>query len=112
LINPLINPVIILALDTTSEFGSLALRKGGATLSEIQLHASEGFAQLIFQALDDFLRQSGVSLEQIDCFAAASGPGSFTGVRVGLAAVKGLASALGNRSRESRTCVPWRRWEI
>jgi tRNA threonylcarbamoyladenosine biosynthesis protein TsaB len=41
------------------------------------------------------LARNRVSLRDIDCFAAASGPGSFTGVRVGLACVKGLAEALG-----------------
>ena len=85
----------ILALDTTSEFGSLALRKNGVTIAEIALDSKDGFAHLIFQALDDLLAEARISLEEIDCFAAASGPGSFTGVRVGLAAVKGLAAATG-----------------
>jgi len=89
--------VTILALDTTSQHGSLALRRDGATLSEVALHSSDGYAHLLFQALTDLLRNAGVRLSEIDCFAAASGPGSFTGVRVGLAAVKGLAAALGKQ---------------
>jgi tRNA threonylcarbamoyladenosine biosynthesis protein TsaB len=85
----------ILAVDTTSEFASLALQRSDETLAEMQLHSPDGFAHLIFQAIRDILAQANLRLEQIDCFAAASGPGSFTGVRVGLAAVKGLAEALG-----------------
>jgi tRNA threonylcarbamoyladenosine biosynthesis protein TsaB len=87
--------VIILALDTTSEFGSLAVRRDGETISEMALHSAEGFAHLIFPAIEEVLRKGGIRLEEIDCFAAASGPGSFTGVRVGLSAIKGLAAALG-----------------
>jgi len=87
--------VTILALDTTSEFGSLAVRANGQTLAEIGLHSSEGFAHLIFPSITNLLRDATVSLVQVDCFAAASGPGSFTGVRVGLSAVKGLAEARG-----------------
>lgn len=85
----------ILGLDTTSEFGSLAVRSDGRTVAEIMLHSRDGFAHLIFPAVQDVLRQAGVGLHEIDRFAAASGPGSFTGVRVGLSAVKGLAEALG-----------------
>jgi tRNA threonylcarbamoyladenosine biosynthesis protein TsaB len=85
----------ILALDTTSEFASLALRRSHDTVAEMQLHSRDGFAHVIFQAISGILAQANLRLEQIDCFAAASGPGSFTGVRVGLAAVKGLAEALG-----------------
>ena len=87
--------MIILALDTTSEFGSLALRSNGVTIAEHQVYSREGFAHLIFQAIDRICRESEVRFAEIDCFAAASGPGSFTGVRVGLSAVKGLAEALG-----------------
>ena len=85
----------ILALDTTSEFGSLAIRANGQTVAQIGLHSPEGFAHLIFPAIVNVLTTARMSLEQIDCFAAASGPGSFTGVRVGLSAVKGLAEAMG-----------------
>ncbi len=84
----------ILALDTTSEFGSVALRRADVTLAEIQLHSPDGFGHIIFQAMEDLLAKTGMRLEDVDCFASASGPGSFTGVRVGLAAVKGLAEAL------------------
>jgi tRNA threonylcarbamoyladenosine biosynthesis protein TsaB len=84
----------ILALDTTSEFGSLALRRSKETLAEIHLPSPDGFAHVIFQAIEDILAGAHMRLEDIDCFASASGPGSFTGVRAGLAAVKGLAEAL------------------
>jgi len=89
--------VTILAIDTTSELGSIAVRKNGETVIDRPLHSPDGFAHTIFQAIDRLLRDAGVPLNEIDCFAAASGPGSFTGLRVGLSAVKGLAEATGKR---------------
>ena len=85
----------ILALDTTSEYGSVALRSSGETIAELALHSREGFAHLIFSAIEEVLQRVGVGVAEVDCFAATSGPGSFTGVRVGLSAVKGLAEAAG-----------------
>jgi len=88
----------ILAIDTTSEFGSLALSRDGQIVAERVLHSPDGFAHVLFQAISELLRTASIPLEDIDIFAAASGPGSFTGVRVGLAAVKGLAEAEGKRA--------------
>lgn len=85
----------ILALDTTSRFGSLALLEGHRLVDELLLDSSEGFGHILFQHLAQFLDKNACKLPEVDCFAAAAGPGSFTGVRVGLAAVKGLAEALG-----------------
>lgn len=85
----------ILALDTTSEYGSVALRSNGKTIAEIAIHSAEGFAHLIFPAIEDVLHRVGAGLTDVNGFAATSGPGSFTGVRVGLSAVKGLAEASG-----------------
>ena len=86
---------LILAVDTTHEYGSLALLRGAETLEERGLHAPDGFAHVLYARLRELLARQGLRAQQIDCFAAASGPGSFTGVRVGLACVKGLAEALG-----------------
>src|SRR5690349_19275817 len=83
----------ILAIDTTLEFGSLALREGGETLEEVPLHAPEGFSGILFGHIDRLLKRYDWALGSIDVFAAAAGPGSFTGVRVGLTAAKGLADA-------------------
>lgn len=85
----------ILALDTTGEFGSIALRENGSTITERHLHSKDGLAHVIFPEIERMLHEAGWRVQAIDCFAAASGPGSFTGVRVGLAAVKGLAEAAG-----------------
>jgi tRNA threonylcarbamoyladenosine biosynthesis protein TsaB len=86
---------LILAADTTHESGSLALARGEALLEELPLHSPSGFAHVIFGHLSELLERHRLKVADIDFFAAASGPGSFTGVRVGLAFVKGLADALG-----------------
>jgi len=86
---------LILAMDTTHEFGSLALARDGAAVAEVAMHAPEGFGQVLFGHLERLLAGAGITANSIDCFAAASGPGSFTGVRVGLACAKGLAEAAG-----------------
>ena len=88
---------MILSVDTTSEFGSLALTDGDRTVEEIPLHSPDGFGHILFQRIEQLLARHNVNVNQIDCFAAASGPGSFTGVRVGLTAVKGLAEATSKR---------------
>jgi tRNA threonylcarbamoyladenosine biosynthesis protein TsaB len=87
--------VNILAVDTTSEWGGVAIRSTGETVAEISRHAPDGFAHVLFSIIEEGLTTAELKLCDIDCFAAASGPGSFTGVRVGLSAVKGLAEALG-----------------
>jgi len=88
---------VILSIDTTSEFGSIALTEGDRTIDEIPLHSPDGFGHILFQRIEQLLARHEVDVNHIDCFAAASGPGSFTGVRVGLTAVKGLAEATGKR---------------
>ena len=86
---------LILAVDTTGEYGSLALLREGELVDEVFLHAPKGFSQMLYGHLADLLKRHALKPADIDCFAAASGPGSFTGVRVGLACVKGLAEAVG-----------------
>ena len=82
-------------MDTTSENGSLALLNGEELLEEVVLHAPKGFSHVLYEYLAGLLARHALKSGDIDCFAAASGPGSFTGVRVGLACVKGLAEAAG-----------------
>jgi len=81
----------LLALDTTAEFGSIALIADDRLLEELPLHSPEGFAHILFPQIGRLLERHSIPVQSVDCFASASGPGSFTGVRVGLTAVKGLA---------------------
>ena len=84
----------ILALDTSAEFASIAALDGDE-LTEVLLHSPDGFAHQIFTHFETLLRRVGWTIDQVDAFGAASGPGSFTGVRVALSAMKGLAESLG-----------------
>ncbi len=95
--------MIVLAVDTTSPSGSLALQQDGRLVIEFALDAPDGFAHLIFPAIQEICDRAGVRFAKIDCFAAANGPGSFTGVRVGVSAVKGLAEALGKAAAGAST---------
>ncbi len=84
----------ILSLDTTSEHGSFALSLNGEAAGSKEIHSTDGFGHLIFGGIEALLAEYGWKLTDLDAFAAARGPGSFTGIRVGLAATKGLATAL------------------
>jgi tRNA threonylcarbamoyladenosine biosynthesis protein TsaB len=86
---------LIFSVDTTREHGSIALTRGELVIEEAVMHAPRGFSGMLYEQIDQLLTRNAVRLEEIDRFATASGPGSFTGVRVGLACVKGLAEALG-----------------
>ena len=91
----------LLAIDTTSEFGSLALFLGGANdgqvVEEVALHSPDGYAHVMFPEIEALLSRHNLKITDIEGFAAAAGPGSFTGVRVGLTAAKGLAEATGRK---------------
>lgn len=88
----------ILALDTTAEPGSIAVfDSSDGRLYESAVHSPEGFGHVLFDRVRSLLDRAGIGVGDVDGFAAASGPGSFTGVRVGLTAVKGLAEAGGRR---------------
>ena len=90
---------MILAIDTTGARGSLALHDGERLIEEVPLYSPDGFSQTIFPSIASLLQRHDLNVGEIRCFAAASGPGSFTGVRVGLAAAKGLAEAAGARAQ-------------
>lgn len=86
---------MILAIDVCNEVGSIALLRGADVLEERRLESTDGYGHILFEAIESLLAEHGVGLEAIKLFAAATGPGAFTGVRVGLAAAKGLAFASG-----------------
>ncbi len=86
---------LILAVDTTGDRGSIALVSEAGVVAETDLGSPGAFADSLFGAIDDLLVRAGIGVKDISAFAAASGPGSFTGVRIGLTAVKGLAEATG-----------------
>ncbi len=85
----------LLAIDTTSEFGSLALAEDQRVIEEVALRSPDGFAHVMFAEIERLLARHQLKITDIEGFAAAAGPGSFTGVRVGLTAAKGLAEATG-----------------
>jgi tRNA threonylcarbamoyladenosine biosynthesis protein TsaB len=90
----------IVALDTASELGSLALVEDGVVVEETELYAPDGFGTVIFPALERLMQRHGWRHATVTGYAAGSGPGSFTGVRVALAAIKGLAEAAGAKAAE------------
>jgi len=88
---------MILAIDTTSDLGSIAIVEGARVVEEVVLQSGDGFAHVLFGEIENLLARHGLSLADIEGFASASGPGTFTGVRVGLTAVKGLAEAMSRK---------------
>ena len=84
------NP-LILALDTSSSLGSVALARGETILKARAFEADRGHSQRLLPAIDAIFTDAQLQVSDVDLFAAVVGPGSFTGLRVSLACLRGLA---------------------
>ncbi|MBI4265317.1 MAG: tRNA (adenosine(37)-N6)-threonylcarbamoyltransferase complex dimerization subunit type 1 TsaB, partial [Acidobacteria bacterium] len=87
--------MLVLALDTTTRAGSCALARDGRVVREEASDAARAPASRLPRELEALLDRAGVALHEIDVLAAATGPGSFTGLRIGIATMQGLAMAAG-----------------
>ena len=83
----------ILSVDTSSVHGSVAVFNDGEIVGEVRLASSIQHSERLFRSLEFLFAHVGFGLADIDLFVAARGPGSFTGLRVGLAAVQGFVTA-------------------
>ena len=83
--------VLILSLDTSSPSGSVAILRDDLTLGVISTRAEENYSSRMFRHLEFLLTDLSLKLDDFDVFAVSAGPGSFTGLRVGLTAAKGWA---------------------
>lgn len=87
--------MIILAADTSLPLLSVALLRDRQLLGSLALEGKSSRNEKLLPAIDWLLAESGVDRHSIDLFAVTRGPGSFTGVRIGLATMQGMALALG-----------------
>lgn len=85
----------ILALETSTLMGSIAVVDDENLLCELTLHVKETHSSQLMPAIDYVLKTVELPPERLDGFAIALGPGSFTGLRIGLSTIKGLALAAG-----------------
>jgi tRNA threonylcarbamoyladenosine biosynthesis protein TsaB len=85
--------MLILAVDTSSSFGSLALLRDSTILAH-QASSEQPYSAGLLRDTKALLDGARIPLEEIDLFAVDAGPGSFTGLRVGLTTVKGWAEVL------------------
>jgi tRNA threonylcarbamoyladenosine biosynthesis protein TsaB len=93
---PIIAPVmLILALDTSSPSGSIAVLRDEKVIGVMATATDETYSSRMFRQLEFLLAELKISLAEFDLFAVNSGPGSFTGLRVGLTAAKGWAEVYG-----------------
>lgn len=87
--------MLILAADTSLPIFSVALLRDRSLIGAVALEGRSSRNEKLLPAVDWLLNESGVDRREIDLFAVTRGPGSFTGVRIGLATIQGLALALG-----------------
>ena len=83
--------MLILAFETSAKAASVALLEGDKLLSESYQNTGMTHSQTLMVMAEDMLKQCGKTAKDVDALAVAEGPGSFTGVRIGVAAAKGFA---------------------
>jgi len=86
----------VLAIDTSTMFGGVAIMDDfSGLIVEIRLNVKSTYSERLMTTVEYALKKSGCKLSDIDSFAVATGPGSFTGLRIGLSTVKGFAYTTG-----------------
>lgn len=85
----------ILGVDTSSRGGSVAIVDGKTVVGEISSDAAASFSRQLLGMIDTLLARHGFAVENLDAIAVAAGPGSFTGIRIGLATAGGISLATG-----------------
>ncbi|MBQ3062873.1 MAG: tRNA (adenosine(37)-N6)-threonylcarbamoyltransferase complex dimerization subunit type 1 TsaB [Clostridia bacterium] len=86
----------LLAIDTSGRIASCSLYEDGVEIASCVKDSNLDHSRTILPLCQDMLKEKGLEFKDIDAFAASVGPGSFTGIRIGVAAVKGFALA-GNK---------------
>lgn len=81
----------ILAFESSAKTASVAVAEDGRLISECFVNAALTHSKTLMPMADNALKQADINIEDIDAFCVNTGPGSFTGIRIGVAAVKGLA---------------------
>jgi tRNA threonylcarbamoyl adenosine modification protein YeaZ len=89
------NSMNLLAIDTCDARGSVSVLRDDRVLQTVEHDTSDDYSLWLLPAIDRALQASGLTFANIDIYVAASGPGSFTGVRVGLTTVKAWAEVTG-----------------
>jgi tRNA threonylcarbamoyladenosine biosynthesis protein TsaB len=87
--------MFILAVDTTTFAGSASLLKNKRLLGEVNLDSSVTYSERLLPAVHFLLESNNLEIKDITGFALAAGPGSFTGIRIGVSTVKSFAFATG-----------------
>jgi tRNA threonylcarbamoyladenosine biosynthesis protein TsaB len=85
---------LILAVETATLSGSLALTRGAEMIASLSGDPAVSHSNTLLADIDKLLRETTFKLADVDLFAVAAGPGSFTGLRIGIATVKALAATL------------------
>ena len=87
------NALRILGLDTSGKIASAAIldTEQNLLLAERSLYTTRGHSQIMMPMVQDILTDCGMTVDDVDCYAVAVGPGSYTGLRIGIAAVQGMA---------------------
>lgn len=88
------NALLILGIDTSAKIASVALMEGETVLAEHTVSTTLTHSQIILPMVKALLSDADKSIEDLDGIAVAAGPGSYTGLRIGIAAVKGMCLGL------------------
>ena len=84
----------ILAIDSSGLTASVAIQADGKLVAEYTINNKKTHSQTLLPMIEEIMKQEGMSPKDIDCIAVSAGPGSFTGLRIGAATVKGLGLVL------------------